>query len=59
MDDWVNDKSFFGVSELEREVVAKDFFPPSNYNKHKMLSIILNIIVATGVSFFFNLKYRK
>ena len=39
MDDWVNDKSFFGVSELEREVVAKDFFPPSNYNKHKMLSI--------------------
>ena len=54
MDDWVNDKSFFGVSELGREVIAKDFFPPSNYNKHKGLSIILNIIVATGVSFFFN-----
>ena len=56
MDDWVNDKSFFGVSELEREVIAKDYFPPSNYNKHKSLSTFLNIVVAIGVFFFFNLN---
>lgn len=49
-----NEGSFFNVSELERESMAKENYPDSVLKKHEKANIVLNCVVAAFACWLFD-----